>query len=486
MHPFQRLSLQVTLPRLLGFVLGVLLATHLVLLGVFKISSEDTWWHLKQGELYVSSWSLPHQDPFAFTTGGRQWIHYSWLADILFYLVFRAAGFPGLVLLRLFLLLLIALLLYKLLRDCSLHPLAAMLLVFVASRALRFRLLVRPEILSFLLLVVTLGILLRLRSAYPQAAYLLLPVQVVWTNIHASFLFGFGLPGLVLLANLLPGTRSAPGWGRLRLDRPRLRHLATAVACLPFASLLNPGGASMLFFPFRQNRMRGLTTFAEWTEVWNLPRIDPVWWEVVIVLSVVLVVFTATAVILLVRECRFDSVGWGIVLTMGTYAVLRNRAVPYFVIALLPLLALALVRVAGHLPARGVERPHRWLERIGALACLLVLTASIADQAFLTPRNPPGFGVRPRFFPEGATAFLERHRLDGRVFNSYKFGGYLIWRWWPANQVLIDGRYDAILFDEALLEVCIWNRTDPTPTWIGSPRRMTCRSWCWMPTRLAA
>lgn len=261
MHPFQRLSLQVTLPRLLGFVLGVLLATHLVLLGFFKISSEDTWWHLKQGELYVSSWSLPHQDPFAFTTGGRQWIHYSWLADILFYLVFRAAGFPGLVLLRLFLLLLIA---------------------------------------------------------------------------------------------------------------------------------------------------------------------------------------------------------------------------------LLPLLALALVRVAGHLPARGVERPHRWVERIGALACLLVLTASIADQAFLTPRNPPGFGVRPRFFPEGATAFLERHRLDGRVFNSYKFGGYLIWRWWPANQVLIDGRYDAILFDEALLEVCIWNRTDPTPTWIGSPRRMTCRSWCWMPTRLAA
>jgi tetratricopeptide (TPR) repeat protein len=42
--------------------------------------------------------------------------------------------------------------------------------------------------------------------------------------------------------------------------------------------------------------------------------------------------------------------------------------------------------------------------------------------------------------------------LDGRVFNAYHFGGYLIWRRWPANQVIIDGRYDAILFDEALLE----------------------------------
>ena len=299
---------------LLSFVVGLLLLAHLILLGFFQISFLDTWWHLKQGELYVATRSLPIQDPFAFTTAGREWIKYSWVADILFYLDFAVLGLPGLVLLCLLLLLLIALVLYRLLRSNGLHPLASILLVFLASLALRFRLFVRPEILSFLLLVVTLGILHRLRSAYPQAAYLLLPVQVVWTTIHASFLFGFGLPGLVLLANLLPGTRSAPGWGRLRLDRPRLRHLATAVACL------------------------------------------------------------------------------------------------------------------------------------------LVLTASILDQAFLTSRNPSGFGVRSHFFPEAATAFLERHRLDDRVFNTYEFGGYLIWRRWPANQVFIDGRYDAVLLDEALLE----------------------------------
>jgi tetratricopeptide (TPR) repeat protein len=65
---------------------------------------------------------------------------------------------------------------------------------------------------------------------------------------------------------------------------------------------------------------------------------------------------------------------------------------------------------------------------------------------------PIQFGVRPFAFPEGAVAFLERHGLDGRVFNSYHYGGYLIWRRWPANQVFIDGRYDTILFDEGLLE----------------------------------
>jgi tetratricopeptide (TPR) repeat protein len=459
--PSWRFFLKVTTPRLLGLVLGLLLAAHLILVGFFQLTSEDTWWHLKQGELYVTSRSLPAQDPFAFTTAGREWIKYSWAADILFYLIFRAAGLPGLVLLRLFMVLLIALVLYRLLRGCGLHPLASVLLVFMASLALRFRLFVRPEILSFLLLLAIMFILLRLQAWPPRAAYALLPVQVAWINVHASFVFGFGLAGLVLLANLLPGVRVAPGWGCLRLDRARVRHLATAVVCLPIAGLLNPHGLALLLFPFRQNRMTRLTGFSEWMEVWKLPGIDPVWWEVIIVLGLVILAFVTTALLLLAWEGRIDPVGWGIVLSMGTYAVFRNRAVPYFVLATLPLMALALVRIADHLPAKAAGRSSQWLERAGALACLLALSGSIVDQGLLTSRVPLGFGVAPYIFPEGAIAFLERYRLDGRVFNSYKFGGYLIWRRWPANQVFIDGRYDTVLFDEALLEAYLLAHLSP-------------------------
>jgi tetratricopeptide (TPR) repeat protein len=444
--------LRVTTPRLLGIVLGLLLAAHLTLLGFFRISSLDTWFHLKEGELYVTTHSLPAQDPFAFTTQGREWIKYSWLADVFFYLIYAAAGFPGLILLRLGLLFLLAAVLYRLLRRCGLHPLAAVLLVFVASLALRFRLFIRPEILSFLLLLTIVGILFRLQAAPRWAAFALVPVQIAWTNVHASFVFGMGLPGLVLLANLLPGDHMAPGWDRLRLDRARLRSLAGAIACLPLASLINPQGLSMLLFPFRQNRMIRLTAFPEWMEVWKYPGIDPIWWEPVIIFAVVLFAFVAVGILLWAREHRFDPVGWGIVLSMGTYAVMRNRAVPYFVLAVLPLLGLALVRVVRHLPEEVNGRSPQWLTRVGILACLLVLTTSTVDQAFLTKRFAPGFGVASHFFPEGAAAFLERYRLDGRVFNSYQFGGYLMWQRWPANSIFIDGRYDAVLFGEETLE----------------------------------
>lgn len=444
--------MRVPAKRLFGIVLGLLLAVHLVLLGFFRISDGDTWWHLKQGELYVTTRSLPAQDPFAFTTAGREWLKYSWVADILFYLVFRAADFPGLVLLRLLLFFLIVLMLYLLLRSCRLHPTACVLLLVLASLTLRLRLLIRPEILSFLLLLASLAILLRLQAAPPRAAYALVLLQVVWTNVHASFVFGLGLPGLVLASNFLPGSRVAPGWGRLCLDRVRLRHLAVTVACLPIVSLLNPQGVSLLQFPFRQNQMIRLMEFFEWRPVWFLFNFDPAWWFIPIGLGLVLLAFAATACLLLAWEGRVDPVGWGIVLSMGTYATLHNRIVPHFLLAVLPFLALALVRIADQLSARGWDWSPQRLERLGALACVLVLAVSIADQVIFTSRALLGFGVRPLYFPEGAAAFLERHRLDGRVFNTYKFGGYLIWRRWPANQVVIDGRYDGILFEESLLE----------------------------------
>jgi tetratricopeptide (TPR) repeat protein len=436
-------------PRL---TIGLLLVVHLALLGFHPIVSEDTPWHLKQGELYVTTMSLPDQDPFAFTTAGREWIKFSWAADVLLYLVFRIGGLPGLVFFRLLMLFVIVAVLYRILSDCGLHPLASTLVVFAASLAVTFRLLVRPEILSFLLVLLLVAILLRLRAGPRWLPYLLLPLQILWANVHASFVFGFAIPGLVLLANLVRRERLVPGWGRLQFDRDRVRHLAVAVACLPLATLLNPNGLSLLLFPLRQNRMVRLTTFGEWVEIWRLPAFGARWWTPVVIFGLVVLIFVVAAVMLAAREGRGDPVGWGIVLFMGTYAAFRSRAVPYFVLAAAPLLALALVRLAADVQARVAGGwPRRW-ERLGALACFLVLATSIGTTVASGVPFRLGFGPLPNSYPDGAVAFLERHGLDGRLFNTYHFGGYLLWRRWPANQVFIDGRYDAVLFDEALFE----------------------------------
>jgi hypothetical protein len=42
------------------------------LIGAYKISSNDTWWHIKTGELILNS-GIPHSDPFSFTAQGNHW-----------------------------------------------------------------------------------------------------------------------------------------------------------------------------------------------------------------------------------------------------------------------------------------------------------------------------------------------------------------------------------------------------------------------------
>jgi len=51
--------------------------------------------------------------------------------------------------------------------------------------------------------------------------------------------------------------------------------------------------------------------------------------------------------------------------------------------------------------------------------------------------------------PVDAANWIEANRPTGSMFNSYNWGGYLIWRLWPEYAVYVDGRTD--LYDDAFL-----------------------------------
>jgi hypothetical protein len=53
-------------------------------------------------------------------------------------------------------------------------------------------------------------------------------------------------------------------------------------------------------------------------------------------------------------------------------------------------------------------------------------------------------------FPLRAAAFLDAKQLPAPLFNSYDFGGYLIWKLYPRYRVYIDGRAD--LYGDAFIE----------------------------------
>ena len=90
----------------------MLALTAALLLGLFstEISDPDFWWHLKTGQYIVTEHRLPVPDPFAFTTasatpaspGEAATRHFNltheWLAQVIWYLIYRAGGFGAVVL----------------------------------------------------------------------------------------------------------------------------------------------------------------------------------------------------------------------------------------------------------------------------------------------------------------------------------------------------------------------------------------------------
>jgi hypothetical protein len=105
---------------------------------------------------------------------------------------------------------------------------------------------------------------------------------------------------------------------------------------------------------------------------------------------------------------------------------------------------LALWKPGGHLQESGSQlRGYVWV------------TAAVLWFGFLLWRGVPldqkGTGniFLPDKMPVQAVDWLERNPQEGKVFNQFVWGGYMLYRLWPDELVFIDGQTD--FYGEALM-----------------------------------
>jgi len=82
---------------------------------------------------------------------------------------------------------------------------------------------------------------------------------------------------------------------------------------------------------------------------------------------------------------------------------------------------------------------------------LVVIALGCGVQVYYPLTVQANLKAQERFLPVGAVDFIEEHQgsLPGEMFNSYNWGGYLIWRLYPRYRVFIDGRTD--IYDDAFV-----------------------------------
>lgn len=73
-------------------------------------------------------------------------------------------------------------------------------------------------------------------------------------------------------------------------------------------------------------------------------------------------------------------------------------------------------------------------------AFFLILLITCILNYFRNPLIPYGIGIANYFYPEKAIDFIKSNNIKGKIYNSYPFGGYIIYNLFPDCKPIIDGR----------------------------------------------
>ncbi len=382
----------------------------------------DVWWHIKVGATLLSTHRWPTVDPYSFTAHGTPWIAYEWLGDVLLAAIAGMWGLRGLMALDLVLTAAILFALYALTTLRCGNSKAAFVICALLLPLVYPSCSLRPQMLGYLFLVLTLIVLERFRQGHTGALWLLPPLFLVWVNTHGSFVLGLFALGVYWASGLVD-----IHWGGLksRLWTSGERVRLELVALLSLVALTTtPYGTEVCLYPLNM-------AFSQPLNVGNIQEWQPMMFDEIFgKIFLALLLGFLLAQVTLRPTWRLEDL---VLFFAGVVAVcLHIRFVLVFVPFCAPLLA---VVVAHWFP------PYEHSKDKYALNAIL-MTLVVAAVIWFFPSRAKLESIMEEKWPVRAVAYLRQHPVPTPMFNSYGYGGYLIWQMSDVNKVFIDGRAD--------------------------------------------
>ncbi len=410
----------------LGRTLGIITVLLLFAIATRIPIDTDTWWHIRSGE-YTLTQGMITADPFSHTYAGERWINHSWGAQLVLYAAYTLAGDVGLSLFTAALAVVGTLAIAPVLRG-NIYVRAFVLVLAAATASVFWA--ARPQMFSYAFSGVTLWVLYSHKDGQGTRLWWLVPLMWLWGNLHAGYSIGFIFMGAFLAGELLnrwhAGQAARFSWRSWR------GLLLVTVACVGVL-LLTPYGAQTLLVPFETV---GMDALRRYIQEWNSPNFQGRETWLFIVMLMALFAFAWLA------RLTWDWTGFFLVAGTCFMALLYGRNIAVFAVAAAPLLS-RLVDAA--LTERGlVLRPRRATPTTARLNALFVAAVAIGLAVYVLGAVWSPSAIRKAqedFLPVNAVRYLRENALPRQVFNSYNWGGYLLFAA-PEYPVFIDGRTD--------------------------------------------
>ena len=444
----------------LAFVLPVVILFWSTTGVGWLLTDSDTGWHIRTGEWILSHGRISKVDMFSFTMAGKPWIAWEWLADVGMAFAHMVGGLTAVVWLAMLLLGAISVCVYKAaVEECG-HRLIGFALTWLAMSASTIHWLARPHLVTPLMAAIFCRILNRVETNRDPASLWTLPLlTILWANLHGGFFVGIALICTYAIGagaeELLRGSREN-AWLRSR------KYVLTALGCL-LASLLNPYG-----YRLHIHVAQYLGTTFYFARISEFQSIDfhsftAAYFETLLMLAIAAAAWH-------LRSGRLIHAL--LLLSWSHLALFSARNIPIFAVVVVPGVGLAMrdwldgCKWSSRLKASvedlesglrllaGKLRTKSWhFAPCFAALVLLLLLAHAGHRKVLQA------GFDDRRFPVDAVTFLSQqpHLPSFRLYTSWQWGGYLIYRLWPSLRVFDDGRTDFYCPDFVNEGLRAWN-----------------------------
>jgi hypothetical protein len=460
---FSRISLRSLIPSIED-VLFITIAIKLLPLGNAFLRDADTAWHIRAGDVILQHLSVPGTDVFSYTARDQPWINHEWLSQVIFSILHHVSGLTGVVVLTTLLLCFTFYYFYRFLLELGISLLLAVILTLLAATITSVHWLARPHIFSLLLTLVWYRQLERYRRSGARFALYSLPLMMLfWVNLHGAYVTGFILLGIYLAGTVLEWIFCKDQTEKERLFSSVTPLSIVAGACV-LTALVNPYGYRLLIFPFQ---FMSSTFIRDYINEWASPNFhETIFYELPLMLLFVVLGCS-------LRKLRFVELGLVLVWLHGAlYAV---RYMPVLAIIVLPIIGTYLEDYF----RKGLadEAVPSWVRRVlqslrGLSDRVQFLSSSFNSHSAMVIFVFLLFGLtlfhartgRAAFldyqfddtkFPIKAVEFVTTQGITGHMYNSYYFGGYLIYHFYPdpGYRVFIDGR--AEVYGDKILKAFI-------------------------------
>ena len=403
--------------------------------------------HLTIGNYILDNLAIPTRDIFSHTMEGFQLTPHEWLAQLSFALAYRLAGLNGVVIFSALLIATTFTLVYKQSMKQSNMLLLSLGMTILGVAAASLHWLARPHLFTLLFTVLWIGEMEYMRRTGRIRLWSLPLLMLIWVNFHGAFIVGFVIWGAYLIDSLISSSNKRmvmesgsrlPVWLQ-KISPARLLFFVGAIAF--FITFANPAGWHIWETTFGFLSSRYLISH---TVEYLPPDFQTIstWPFLVMILA---------SILLGSLSSRRIPIAFAILLSIWTaMGLLSARNIPIYAVIAAPIMT----RLGSSI-LRDNEKLHRVVNLdsrlrkvdiklngfLWPMMCIFLVVIILIGGGSLD-FNRTGNEFSLNVFPVEAVNWLVKQPNVGPVFNYFPWGGYLLYRIWPDQQVFIDGQTD--------------------------------------------